>query len=1310
MQGFDLSSIYAAYVGGTLASAIYYNNASYETPSLIWPLTSPSEYADQYFTIESLSDNNEITIYWDTREMSTYNDRHVWCTYYSDHDDDPSYWTDISTSYDYNFPFKITLNKGQILRFKGNEKIWDRESHTLYDQWTTGIPEFKLNSSNIVKIYGNLATFVEGKPIVKLCKQGVSFREFFRGLRVVDAANLYIDMLLSESTFYGAFAGSSSLIYAPSILYPTKMKRSCYESMFQGCTSLIYPPALPSTILADECYENMFYGCTSLRFGPELPAIKLAYYCYSNMFAGCTSLTTAPALPATMLAESCYYRMFYGCTSLTTSPILTSTKNEGYGFCYNEMFSGCTSLNNITCLYDPNLNPSHEDYSTMMANWVTNVASTGTFYKREGTNWPTGNSGIPYGWTILNSNISHPLTIMGGTNNGSDVYITNTTNEFVYSLDEGQTWQILQPNVHITLNNGDKMQLMAANRLNGIKPTVDSTYGIGNIKVTDTVYVSGNVMSLLDGSYNNAGYYNFETMQEIPHDNQFKGLFKDNTNLTLAYSDDLVLPATKLKQSCYEDMFRGCININIWPNAAAPELPATILADNCYKTMFGWTNIINAPKLPALSLAYGCYNGMFWGCWNLTTPPTLPATQLKDSCYAYMFADSAITTPPQLPATNLKDYCYQYMFEGCTSLTTAPDLPATELSPVCYASMFEGCTSLTTAPTLSATQLAWGCYRQMFKNCSSLNSIKCLALDLGYSDWATTKDWVDGVAASGTFTKAATMQNWTTGIDGIPSGWTIDVEDLPYFTIKSISDNNDISYKSNVNNTFEYSIDHGDNWVTWSPDTNVTLNNGDKMLVRGNNPTVDSTYGIGTFYATNYFNVSGNIMSLVDGDNYATSTSIVNRQFKRLFNENVYLVNASELLLPVTTLKQYCYESMFNGCTSLVTAPALSATTLAKYCYSNMFNGCTSLITAPTLPATTLAESCYYEMFYGCTSLTTASEIYATTFAYHSCYNMFRVCTSLSIVPALRINILASECCYSMFRGCTSLVNAPALPVTTLAYGCYSGMFSGCTSLTAAPELPATTLAEYCYAGMFSGCTLLTTTPTLPVTTLKDGCYNSMFSGCTSLTAAPELPATTLAYYCYSGMFSGCTSLVTAPALPATTLAEGCYSSMFERCTSLVTAPALPATTLAENCYNSMFRSCSSLVTSPVLSATTLAKRCCYEMFQRCTSLVTAPALPATTLAEGCYYDMFRECTSLIASPVLSAQTLVTECYQGMFIDCSSLTNIECLATNRSGARCTLFWVWNVSSTGTFVKDASMQNWPSGVDGIPSGWTVQDAS
>ncbi len=44
--------------------------------------------------------------------------------------------------------------------------------------------------------------------------------------------------------------------------------------------------------------------------------------------------------------------------------------------------------------------------------------------------------------------------------------------------------------------------------------------------------------------------------------------------------------------------------------------------------------------------------------------------------------------------------------------------------------------------------------------------------------------------------------------------------------------------------------------------------------------------------------------------------------------------------------------------------------TLAEYCYGSMFSGCTGLTQAPALPATTLASNCYSSMFYGCTNIT----------------------------------------------------------------------------------------------------------------------------------------------------------------------------------------------------------------------------------------------------------------------------------------------------------------------------------------------------
>ena len=111
------------------------------------------------------------------------------------------------------------------------------------------------------------------------------------------------------------------------------------------------------------------------------------------------------------------------------------------------------------------------------------------------------------------------------------------------------------------------------------------------------------------------------------------------------------------------------------------------------------------------------------------------------------------------------------MFRNCTSLVNAPALPATTLAEYCYGSMFYDCEKLTEAPELPATTLTDNCYNQMFYECTSLNKITMLATDISATD--CLNEWVKGVAATGTFTKASSMTTLPTGDNGIPTGWTV---------------------------------------------------------------------------------------------------------------------------------------------------------------------------------------------------------------------------------------------------------------------------------------------------------------------------------------------------------------------------------------------------------------------------------------------------------------------------------------------------------------------------------------------------------
>lgn len=198
------------------------------------------------------------------------------------------------------------------------------------------------------------------------------------------------------------------------------------------------------------------------------------------------------------------------------------------------------------------------------------------------------------------------------------------------------------------------------------------------------------------------------------------------------------------------------------------------------------------------------------------------------------------------------------------------------------------------------------------------------------------------------------------------------------------------------------------------------------------------------------------------------------------------------------------------------------------------------------------------------------------------------------------------------------------------------------------------------------------------------------------------------AWYTFKDLFENNSNLINAEnlILPAMTLTSNCYASMFSGCSSLTAAPSLPATTLANSCYNHIFFGCSLLTTVPELPATELDNNCYEGMFRKCTSLKTAPTLPATTLSPYCYSFMFLGCTSLTTAPELPATKLRERCYQYMFYACSNLNNITMLATDKSETSCLYQWVKEVASTGTFTKAAEMTALPTGIDGIPSGWTV----
>lgn len=173
-----------------------------------------------------------------------------------------------------------------------------------------------------------------------------------------------------------------------------------------------------------------------------------------------------------------------------------------------------------------------------------------------------------------------------------------------------------------------------------------------------------------------------------------------------------------------------------------------------------------------------------------------------------------------------------------------------------------------------------------------------------------------------------------------------------YFTIESLEDDNEVYFTkgSNAPNiTFYYSLDNGVSWRTFQSTMGWAMDEGDKVILKASCTSlgaINSEYGF-RFSSTKKYIVYGNILSLMYEDNFVNKVKFSNytddNQFAGLFYNSINLVDASNLIMPVTELDSFCYSYMFYNCSSLTGAPVLIATTLAGYCYWCMFAGCSSL-------------------------------------------------------------------------------------------------------------------------------------------------------------------------------------------------------------------------------------------------------------------------------------------------------------------------------------------------------------------------------
>ena len=890
-------------------------------------------------------------------------------------------------------------------------------------------------------------------------------------------------------------------------------------------------------------------------------------------------------------------------------------------------------------------------------------------------------------------------------------------------------------------------------------PTSDSNhFSIQTEGANDHVILSGNIMSLVDPTLEsttisiNYCFYglfyrcksivsaeNLELPATTLAEYCYDSMFQNCTALTTAP----VLPATTLASSCYESMFDGCTSLT-----TAPVLPATTLASNCYGSMFSrCTSLTQAPELPATTLAEYCYDSMFQNCTALTTAPELPATTLAQVCYRYMFygCTGLTTAPNTLPATSLSVSCYNQMFYGCTHLTTAPTLPATTLAQGCYSMMFYNCSSLN---EMNVDFTSWSVYASTSNwvgGVSATGTFTCTdALSIEHGDsriptgWrvvkptmynvlATSSDQTMGsVSGGGSYAVGDTVTLTATALEGYNFvNWTVNnvevstsetytftvsqavtvqgnfEEAVSYMTFIALQDNSSVGWTGTYPN-LEYST-NGSTWTAFTEP--VSVNTGGKVMFRNNGTAWTDSSLQSHFTTTGSFDLSGNIMSLVD-NTVQTTTIPINNCFKLLFYQ-CGIVNAGYLELAATTLAQNCYAYMFQGCTSLTTAPYLPATTLAYGCYQSMFFGCTALTTAPYLPATTLTIYCYYNMFNG--SGVTECNCFPdsiTTATTRSMEAMFTGCTSLTTALIPTIYNESMSMAY-MFSGCSSLNEI------TYNNGYWTTTNNNWVSNVAATGTficPASLSIDYgnnrvptgwdvvrygtvnvainnASWGSVTGTGDYVIGDTVTLEAIpEDGC---MFAGwvnsagaivCSDQYYEFEFSTSTKLFACFLNYIpnqclrftalengSSVGWLNTYPDIEYST--DGITWTQFTEPVSLDqgeyvmfrgdnwTASTNSSYFTTSGTFN-LSGNIMSLVDSSCSALEIPIDNCFYRLFREC-GIVDAHELylPAVSLKRICYHQMFSRCSDMVDTVrSLPAPSLSYSCYNGMFASCTSLT------------------------------------------------------
>lgn len=272
--------------------------AMYIGSTLIWQQGGGSvvhDYSKDYFTIESLVNNNTITAVKNSSSKSP-------VIYYSL--DDGVTWNNQTLSGG-TITFG-TIDEGEKIIFKCNIDAWASD----WNKYN------RFNGSGNFKTYGNIMSLLNGDDFI-------NNSEFSSG---------------SSFNLTGLFYGTTTIINANDLVLPaTTLCVSSYNGMFRACTNLVYgPKSLPALDIPKDGYSSMFEGCVKLIEAPEILATSVSgdtalnrMFCMNRNSKVTAVMTKGPVLRITnpLAHNNVYQQLFCGNGNLTEVTILVQATN-----------------------------------------------------------------------------------------------------------------------------------------------------------------------------------------------------------------------------------------------------------------------------------------------------------------------------------------------------------------------------------------------------------------------------------------------------------------------------------------------------------------------------------------------------------------------------------------------------------------------------------------------------------------------------------------------------------------------------------------------------------------------------------------------------------------------------------------------------------------------------------------------------------------------------------------------------------------------------------------------------------------------